>query len=135
MHRFRWPAKLPHCEALRMLLAEGFAVANRWAGDERVALSAGRRLITGVAAPLDGHVSEVVEVGAGEALPCVAAMATVAVPASSPPARTVVSTALHSSVPLANTMDASALGLAARRSKHLSGSDLLRDTKPERPLG
>jgi hypothetical protein len=26
-----------HREALRMLLAEGFAVASRWAGDERVA--------------------------------------------------------------------------------------------------
>jgi hypothetical protein len=59
------------------------------------------------AAPLDGDVVEVVDVGAGGVLPCVAAMATVAVPAPSPPARTAVMAALRSSVPLANAMDVS----------------------------
>jgi hypothetical protein len=59
------------------------------------------------AAPLDGEVAEVVDVDADGALPCVAAMATVAVPAPSPPASTAVIAALRSSVPLANAMDAS----------------------------
>jgi hypothetical protein len=59
------------------------------------------------AAPLDGDVAEVVDVDVGGALPCVAAMATVAVPAPRPPARTAVIAALRSSVPLANAMCAS----------------------------
>jgi hypothetical protein len=65
------------------------------------------------AAPLDGDVAEVVDVDAGWALPCVAAMATVAVPAPSPPARTAVIAALRSSVPLANVMAASPFRRAA----------------------
>ena len=67
------------------------------------------------AAPLDGDVAEVVDVDADGALPCVAAIATVAVPAPSPPARTAVIAALRSSVPLANAMDASPF-LASRGS-------------------
>ena len=70
----------------------------------------------GVAAvELDGDVAEVVDVDADGALPCVAAMATVAVPAPSPPARTAVIAALRSSVPLANAMDASPSWRAAVR--------------------
>ena len=54
---------------------------------------------------LDDDIVEVADVDTDGVLPCVAATATVAVPAPSPAARTAVIAALRSSVPLANAME------------------------------
>jgi hypothetical protein len=62
--------------------------------------------LDGVAAfELDDDIAEVADVDTDGVLPCVAATATVAVPAPSPAARTAVIAALRSRVPLASAME------------------------------